>query len=117
MIRKATVGDAELVAKLLHEFDTPVPDNLARRFASALARDDVVVVLTGEVEFVYLTLWPSPYYDGPVAMLEELYVAPAQRNRVIGVALMRRVLEEIEGAGEMQKVELVGDLVEITFNV
>lgn len=117
MIRKATVGDAEFVAKLLHEFDAPVPDNLVRRFASLLAHDDVVVVLAGEVGFAYLTLRPRPYYDGPVAMLEELHVAPAQRNRVIGAALMRRVLEEIEGAGEMQKVELVGDLVEITFNV
>ena len=85
VIRKGTVGEAELVAKLLHdfntEFDAPVPENLELRFAQLIARDDVVVVLAGKVGFAYLTLRPSPYYDGPVAMLEELYVAPAHRGR------------------------------------
>lgn len=108
VIRVATVGEAELVAKLLHdfntEFDTPVPDNLERRFAQLIARDDVIVVLAGEVGFAYLTLRPSPYYDGPVAMLEELYVAPAHRGRGLGTQMMARVLSEIRkrGAGEMQ---------------
>ena len=106
MIRRATAGDAELVAKLLHdfntEFDTPVPENLERRFACLLAREDVVVVLAGEIGFAYLTLRPSPYYDGPVAMLEELYVAPGRRGRGVGTALMEHVLAEVEGAGEMQ---------------
>ena len=78
VIRVATVGEAELVAKLLHdfntEFDTPVPDNLERRFAQLIARDDVLVVLAGEVGFAYLTLRPTPYFDGPLAQLEELYV-------------------------------------------
>ena len=83
------MGEAELVAKLLHdfntEFDTSVPENLERRFA-------------------YLTLRPSPYYDGPVTMLEELYVAPAHRGRGLGTRMMARVLSEIRkrGAGEMQ---------------
>ena len=108
VIRMATVGEAELVAKLMHdfntEFDTPVPDNLERRFAQLIARDDVLVVLAGEVGFAYLTLRPSPYYDGPVAMLEELYVAPAHRGRGLGTRMIERVLSEIRkrGAGEMQ---------------
>ena len=38
VIRRATVGEAELVAKLLYdfntEFDTPVPENLERRSGS-----------------------------------------------------------------------------------
>lgn len=105
-MKRAGAGDAEVVAKLLRDFNTefatPVPDNLERRFAGLLERDDVVVVLAGEVGFAYLTLRPSPYYDGSVAMLEELYVAPAHRNRGIGTALMARALQEIEGAGEMQ---------------
>lgn len=108
VIRVATVGEAELVAKLLHdfniEFDTPVPENLERRFAQLIAREDVIVVLAGEVGFAYLTLRPSPYYDGSVAMLEELYVAPAHRGRGLGTQVMERVLSEIRkrGAGEMQ---------------
>ena len=108
VIRRATVGEAKLVAKLLHdfntEFDTPMPENLERRFAQLIVRDDVVVVLAGEVGFAYLTLRPSPYYDGPVAMLEELYVAPAHRGRGLGTQMMERVLSEIRkrGAGEMQ---------------
>ena len=102
------MGEAKLVAKLLHdfntEFDTPMPENLERRFAQLIVRDDVVVVLAGEVGFAYLTLRPSPYYDGPVAMLEELYVAPAYRGRGLGTRMMERVLSEIRrrGAGEMQ---------------
>ena len=108
MIRVAGVGDAGVVAKLLcdfnTEFDTPVPDNLEQRFARLLARDDVIVLLAGEVGFAYLTLRPSPYYDGPVAMLEELYVAPGHRNGGIGTALIRAALTEVlaRGAGEMQ---------------
>lgn len=108
MIRNATVRDAGVVAKLLRdfntEFDTPVPDNLEGRFARLLARDDVIVLLGGEIGFAYLTLRPSPYYDGPVAMLEELYVAPGRRNAGIGTALIRAALAEVlaRGAGEMQ---------------
>lgn len=108
MIRKATAGDAELVAKLLRdfntEFDTPVPDNLERRFRELLLRDDCLVLLAAEVGFAFLTLRPSPYYDGPVAKLEELYVAPGHRGQGIGMALMGEALALVRqrGAGEMQ---------------
>ena len=104
----ATVADAKLVAKLLHdfntEFGTPVPDDVERRFAALIAREDVVVILAGEVGFAYLTLRPSPYYDGPVAMLEELYVAPSHRGNGLGTTMMQRVLDETrkQGAGEVQ---------------
>ena len=104
----AGVGDAGVVAKPLcdfnTEFDTPVPDNLEQRFARLLARDDVIVLLAGEIGFAYLTLRPSAYYDGPVAMLEELYVAPGQRNEGIGTALIRAAMREVlaRDAGEVQ---------------
>lgn len=108
MIEMAGVGDAGVVAKPLcdfnTEFDTPVPDNLEQRFARLLARDDVIVLLAGEIGFAYLTLRPSAYYDGPVAMLEELYVAPGQRNEGIGTALIRAAMREVlaRDAGEVQ---------------
>lgn len=107
-IRVAEVGDAGVVAKLLRdfntEFDTPVPEGLEERFAQIIARDDAVVLLAGDIGFAYLTLRPSPYYDGPAAMLDELYVAPAHRNRGVGTALLQRVFEEIRkrNAGELQ---------------
>lgn len=73
---------APTVARLLHdfnrEFDTPVPDEktLARRWETLLSRDDVLVLLAADSAFAYLTLRPTPYWDGPLAQLEELYVAP-----------------------------------------
>lgn len=102
------MGDAELVAKLLRdfnvEFDAPVPDNLERRFRQIIARDDATVLLADDIGLAFFTLRPSPYYDGPVAMLEELYVAPSCRNRGTGTALLRRVFSEIQNrnAGELQ---------------
>ncbi len=89
-VRGAGAGDAELVAKLLcdfnAEFDAPVPDNLEARFAALLPRGDVLVVLAGEIGFALVTLRPSPYYDGPVAMLDELYVAHGRLPRPCGRA-------------------------------
>lgn len=97
-VLRATPADAAVVGGMLRdfndEFDTPGPEaaDFARRFAGLLARDDVVVLLTGErldpSGFAYLTLRPSPYYDGPIAQLEELYVRPALRDRGLGTALL-----------------------------
>lgn len=107
-IRVAEVADAGVVAKLLRdfntEFDTPVPEGLEERFAQIIAHDDAFVLLAGDIGFAYVTLRPSPYYDGPVAMLDELYVAPAHRNCGVGTALLQRVFEEIRkhSAGELQ---------------
>ena len=36
----------------------------------------------------YRGFFPNPYYDGPVAMLEELYVAPSHRGRGLGTHLV-----------------------------
>lgn len=126
-IAQATPADARVVAQLLREFnaefDTPAPplETLTRRFAALLSLDDAAVFLAldarGEDEsgeggsgegrpigFAYLTLRPSPYYDGPIALLEELYVAPGLRGRGIGSLLMgemHRFLAE-RGCGEIQ---------------
>ena len=45
--------------------------------------------------FAYLTLRPTPYGDGPVAELEELYVRPELRNHGIGSRLLGRALEQV----------------------
>lgn len=88
---------AAMLSDFNAEFDTPCPtiDVLAERFERLLRRDDVVVCIadSGEhpVGFAFLTLRPSPYYAGPIAMLEELYVCPERRGQGIGTAIMDRV--------------------------
>ena len=106
--RLATPADAFVVGGLLFdfntEFETPTPSaaDFGDRFATLLARPDVLVVLaedahTGEATgFGYLTLRPTPYGDGPLAQLEELYVVPALRDRGIGTALLTRAVTEVE---------------------
>jgi ribosomal protein S18 acetylase RimI-like enzyme len=75
------------------EFDAPTPsaDYLVGRYRELLADDAVVVLLAGGGEttgYAFLTLRPSPFYDGPVAQLEELYVRPDRRDQRIGSALL-----------------------------
>ena len=106
VVRAATVADAGLVGRLLHEFNTefaaptPSAEEFAVRFDRLLGRDDVIVLLA-ETErdaagFAYLTLRPTPYGDGPLAQLEELYVRPRLRARRIGTALLGAALREVE---------------------
>jgi GNAT superfamily N-acetyltransferase len=112
-VRRAGPADAEVVGRLLHdfntEFDSPTPSaaTFAGRFATLLAREDVVVLLSGtaggETGFAYLTVRPTPYYDGTLAQLEELYVVPDLRDGGIGTALLTTAVEEVQrlGAGEV----------------
>ena len=112
-VRTATPGDAGVVGRLLHdfntEFDTATPPaaDLTRRFTSLLAREDVVVLLTGPTGdptgFAFLTLRPTPYHDGPLAQLEELYVRPHLRDAGLGTALLQAAVDVARGrgAGEM----------------
>lgn len=112
-VSRAQPSHAGVVADLLHafntEYDAPVPsrDDLTRRFTDLLRRDDVIVLLAGDPEhpsgFALLTLRPTPYFDGPLAQLEELYVAPDRRAGGIGTALMTSALETLRsrGCGEL----------------
>lgn len=105
-----------LLAQFNAEFDTPSPtaEQFADRFARLLAREDVLVLLvkgsspggesvSGATGFAFITLRPTPYYDGPLAQLEELYVVPSLRDRGIGTQLLHTALEAMRGrgAGEM----------------
>ena len=111
--RVARAEDAVAVAGLLHafnrEYDTPTPgvDVLAARVGRLLARGDVVALLAGHpaVGLALLTLRPNVWYDGPVALLDELYVVPGLRGRGIGTALL--------AAAEGVARERDGELLEI----
>lgn len=107
-VRLAAPVDAAVVGRLLFdfntEFSTPTPSavDFERRFAVLLARPDVLVVLASDPDtglatgFGYLTLRPTPYSDGPLAQLEELYVVPNLRDRGIGTALLTRAVAEVQ---------------------
>jgi GNAT superfamily N-acetyltransferase len=94
--RAATPSEAETVARLLDAFNreyhtpTPGPEVLAARLRTLLAGSDVIAFLAGDpaVGVVLLTLRPNVWYDGPVALVDELYVAPEARGRGLGSALL-----------------------------
>lgn len=95
-VRRATASDAELVARLLdafnREFDTPTPGPavLAPRVARLLEHGDVVALLTARPAsgLAVLTLRPNVWYDGPVGLLDELYVVPDLRGQGLGTLLL-----------------------------
>ena len=112
--RPAGPADAHLVGWLLHDFNvefdeetTPSAADFAARFEHLLARDDVLVLLAEEgaapTGFAYLTLRPTPYYDGLLGQLEELYVVPELRDQGIGTVLLTTAVERIvaKGAAEL----------------
>jgi GNAT superfamily N-acetyltransferase len=113
-IRLAAPADAFVVGGLLFdfntEFETPTPSaaDFGDRFTTLLERADVLVVLaeepaTGDATgFAYLTLRPTPYGDGPLAQLEEIYVVPDRRDQGIGTALLTRAVEEVERRGAIE---------------
>ena len=107
-VRRAGPADAEVAGRLLFdfntEFETPTPDAdaFAEQFRDLLGHDDVVVLLSGDESptgFAFLTLRPTPYYDGPLAQLEELYVVPDLRGGGIGTALLTASVEAVRAAG------------------
>ncbi|WP_127473741.1 GNAT family N-acetyltransferase [Microbacterium sulfonylureivorans] len=101
-VRRAGPGDAHEVARLLHDFNTefdtatPGPVVLTARLESLLAGPGTVAYLTGEpaVGVALITLRSNVWYDGPVALLDELYVAPAHRGRGLGTAIILRLFQD-----------------------
>lgn len=103
-VRRATVADAGVTGRLLFDFNTefesptPSAEAFASRFRDLLTRPDVIVLLaegSEPVGFAYLTLRPTPYGDGPLAQLEELYVRPELRDRGIGTRLLVAALDAV----------------------
>ncbi len=113
-LRRATPGDAEAVARLLHdfqaEFDEPSPgvEALAERYADLIRNREMTVLLAGDGPdgFAQIRYRPWVYSAGQHAhsYLEELYVVPALRGRGIGRALLEAALDaaRTEGATHME---------------
>jgi GNAT superfamily N-acetyltransferase len=100
---------AGLLDDFNREFDTPTPGQEVRagRLERLLAGHHTVALLAGvpAVGVAVITLRPNVWFDGPVGLLDELYVVPARRNRGIGTDLL--------AAAEKVVVERGGRLLEI----
>lgn len=110
-IRRAGVSDAGAVSRLLYDFNTefhaptPTAAEFGERFRILLDRDDVVVLLAeqcGAVGFALITLRPTPYGEGSIAQLEELYVQPDLRDQGVGAALLDEALAAVTARGALE---------------
>ena len=117
-VRLASSADACTVAALLdafnREFDTPTPgvDVLTGRLERLLAGGQVFALMIGEpaVGVAVITLRPNVWYDGSVALLDELYVAPELRGRGLGSALLGAIEREVvRRGGEVLEINVDGE--------
>lgn len=103
-------ADTATLGRLLYDFNTefgaPTPD--AEEFAGRLrdqlpsygmdaflAEDDQGTA-TG---FALVSSRPTPYFDGPLVQLEELYVLPRLRDQGIGTVMLDAVVEFARSEG------------------
>jgi GNAT superfamily N-acetyltransferase len=117
-LRTAGVADAAVVADLLDRFNreydapTPGPAVLVARLERLLSSGNAVALLAGEpaVGLALLTLRPNVWYEGPVALLDELYVVPVERTRGIGTALLKAAEEKCRERGsELLEINVDGE--------
>lgn len=91
--------DRTIVADLLHDFNTefgapsPGPEVLAGRLETLLGGGSTLAIVAGEpaIGLALVTMRTNVWFDGPVALLDELYVAPPFRGRGIGSSIMKAV--------------------------
>lgn len=116
--RRASTADAATVAQLLHafntEFDTPTPgpDALKRRLTYLLAGDDLVALLVGEPAsgLAVVSFRPNVWSDGPVAILDELYIRPGVRGQRLGSALLTAACDLVRlRGGELMEINVDGE--------
>lgn len=77
----------------------PPVGELTPRLRRLLGLAEVLVWLIGEpaayAGFSLVTLRPTPYADGPLPVLDELYVVPERRGGGLGHALMEAVERDL----------------------
>jgi ribosomal protein S18 acetylase RimI-like enzyme len=105
--RLATAADADAAAQLLHDFNvefatpTPGPEAIACRLRELLPTESTFAILAipPALGVALVTLRPNVWYDGPVALLDELYVAPDRRGEGIGSAMVELMVAECRARG------------------
>lgn len=112
-IRLATVSDAETLTQLQidfgDEFDSPEPpfEVLLPRFRRLLDDTAAFALLAGSAPdargYAVVTLRPTVYCEGSLAVLDELYVRPDDRGNGMGTALLTTAVQETlrRGGGEV----------------
>lgn len=98
--RRALPIDAAAIAHLLHafnsEFDTPSPGVavLAKRLVTLLDEPSTFAILGGAPAsgVALVTLRSNVWSDGPVALLDEMYVEPAHRGSGLGSAILEHMI-------------------------
>ncbi|MHB1139012.1 MAG: GNAT family N-acetyltransferase, partial [Microthrixaceae bacterium] len=77
------------------------------RLRSLLAGDRTLAILAGHpsVAVALVTLRPNVWYDGAVALLDELYVVPDRRSQGVGAAVLD-LLDTVVRARGVDLVEI-----------
>ena len=109
-VRSAEVEDAEVIGRLLHDFNTefdeptPSPSALARRVRELLSSGEFSVLLsTDGLGLAVLRFRPGIWTTALECYLAELYVRPQGRGQGLGRALMEAAIElaRLRGADHM----------------
>lgn len=106
-VREATVEDAPLIARFLHDFNTeyeektPEVAELTRHATRMLNEGEMTVLLGGEGPdgLALLRFRSSVWTEQGEAYLQELYVVPNRRGQGIGEALLEAAIETSRRAG------------------
>ena len=111
MIRRAGTADAEVVGRLLHDFNseyddpTPGAEALVDRVRELLASGEITVLLVGdEPQGVAVLRFREAIWTKALdCYLEELYVVPGSRGQGLGRELMEAAIDTArrEGATHM----------------
>lgn len=104
--RVATPADAELIARLLRDFNAefgeraPEQEWLAARVAGLIGAGSTDVVLVDEDQGLALMRFrPSLWEAADECYLAELYVRPGVRGRGLGRALLEAAMRHASGRG------------------
>ena len=111
-VRRAGAADADLVARLLRDFnaeyDDPAPpqEEMADRIRALLGHGDTVILVAGEPPCAVsvMRFRPGLWSVKLECWLAELYVVPGRRGQGIGRALMQEsmAVARAEGADTME---------------
>lgn len=101
-VRFATIGDAPVLARMLHDFNlefgdpSPGTEVIERRVAAFIENGRMTYLLAGEGPdgFAQISFKPSVWADTPIGYIDELYVVPELRRRGIGRGLMDGIFKE-----------------------